>query len=213
MTEAINALSATALLQEYSRGELSPVEATRAALGRIEELDADIHAFCLVDPETTLRSAAESEERYRRGQPRGLLDGVPVAIKDLFLTPMWPTTRGSKTVDPNLHLGKAAPAVAALDRHGYVPLGKTTTTPPAIPGTTSAQPAVPAAARRQRWRRTWRRWRWVRMPAAPFASRRRFAAWSASSPPSVKSLTGRPVRLALWLMRAPWHARWRIVRC
>ena len=115
MTEAINALSATALLQEYSRGELSPVEATRAALGRIEELDADIHAFCLVDPETTLRSAAESEERYRRGQPRGLLDGVPVAIKDLFLTPMWPTTRGSKTVDPT------------LDRHGYVPLGKTTT--------------------------------------------------------------------------------------
>ncbi|MEQ9397138.1 amidase [Haliea sp.] len=127
MTEAINALSATALLQKYSRGELSPVEATRAVLGRIEELDADIHAFCLVDPETTLRSAAESEERYRRGQPRGLLDGVPVAIKDLFLTPMWPTTRGSKTVDPALHSGKSAPAVAALDRHGYVPLGKTTT--------------------------------------------------------------------------------------
>lgn len=127
MSESINALSAAALLQKYSRSELSPVEVARAALGRIEELDADIQAFCLVDPETTLRSAAESEKRYRSGQPKGSVDGVPVAIKDLYLTPIWPTTRGSKTVDPALHMGKTAPAVAALERHGYVPLGKTTT--------------------------------------------------------------------------------------
>ena len=58
---------------------------------------------------------------------RGLLDGVPVAVKDVFLTPMWPTLKGSKTVQGASTLHKEAPAVAALSRHGYVPLGKTTT--------------------------------------------------------------------------------------
>ena len=127
MSEDITALSATALLQQFRQGGLSPVEVSRAALDRIDKLDGAINAFCLVDPETTLRSAEESERRYRSGQPKGLVDGVPVAIADLFLTPMWPTTRGSKTVDPALHPGKSSPAVAALERHGYVPLGKTTT--------------------------------------------------------------------------------------
>src|SRR5690606_2956566 len=94
---------------------------------RIDRLDGEVNAFCLLDPDTTLRHARESEQRYRKGEARGAVDGVPVAIKDLFLTPMWPTTRGSKTVDTAAQSGKSAPAVAALGRHGFVPLGKTTT--------------------------------------------------------------------------------------
>ncbi|MEQ9464047.1 MAG: amidase [Haliea sp.] len=127
MSEDITALSATALLEQFRQGGLSPVEVSRAALDRIGQLDGDVNAFCLVDPETTLRCAQESEQRYRTDQVRGVVDGVPVAIKDLFLTPAWPTRRGSKTVDPAAQMGKSAPAVAAMERHGYVPLGKTTT--------------------------------------------------------------------------------------
>jgi aspartyl-tRNA(Asn)/glutamyl-tRNA(Gln) amidotransferase subunit A len=90
-------------------------------------LNGAVNAYCLLDETTTLSCAAESEARYQRGEPKGLLDGVPVAVKDVFLTPMWPTLRGSRVADAAASLGKEASAVRNLDRHGYVPLGKTTT--------------------------------------------------------------------------------------
>jgi aspartyl-tRNA(Asn)/glutamyl-tRNA(Gln) amidotransferase subunit A len=59
--------------------------------------------------------------------PRGLLDGVPVSIKDIILTKGWPTLRGSKTVDPRGPWDEDAPATARLREHGALLLGKTTT--------------------------------------------------------------------------------------
>ena len=61
------------------------------------------------------------------GQPRGLLDGVPVSIKDIILTKCWPTLRGSKTVDAKGPWNDDAPVTARLREHGAVLLGKTTT--------------------------------------------------------------------------------------
>ena len=61
------------------------------------------------------------------GQPKGLLDGVPVSIKDIVLTKGWPTLRGSKTIDPKGPWNDDAPATARLREHGAVLLGKTTT--------------------------------------------------------------------------------------
>lgn len=127
MSQDILQMTATELLRDYRQARLSPVEVARALLQQVGQLNDELNAFCLVDEETTLRYAQESEQRYHTRQPRGIVDGVPVAIKDLFLTSMWPTLRASKSVDGASTLGKSAPAVAALDRHGYVPLGKTTT--------------------------------------------------------------------------------------
>ncbi|MGZ4708027.1 MAG: amidase family protein, partial [Acidimicrobiales bacterium] len=67
------------------------------------------------------------EARWMRGEPKGLLDGVPVSIKDLLLTKGWPTLRGSKTVDAKGPWNDDAPAAARLREHGAVLLGKTTT--------------------------------------------------------------------------------------
>lgn len=120
-------MTALELLRGYRDKQFSPVEATQAMLTQIERLNPVVNAFNLVDEETTLAAARESEARYQSGDTRGLLDGVPVAIKDVFLTPQWPTIKGSKTIDPKVTLGKEAPSVAALNRHGAVPLGKTTT--------------------------------------------------------------------------------------
>lgn len=127
MTQGILRMTAVELLENYRNRSLSPVEVTRAMLDQVNRLNATVNAYCLVDEETTLNYAKESEQRYQAGQPQGLVDGVPVAVKDVFLTPMWPTLKGSRTIDPTSTLGKEAPAVAALTRHGYVPLGKTTT--------------------------------------------------------------------------------------
>ena len=120
-------LTATELLALYRAGKLSPVEATRAALERIERLDPVLNAFWLVAVEAAIASAKESEARWRRGEPRGPVDGVPVSIKDLILTRGWPTLRGSKTIDPKGPWVDDAPAVARLREAGAVLLGKTTT--------------------------------------------------------------------------------------
>jgi aspartyl-tRNA(Asn)/glutamyl-tRNA(Gln) amidotransferase subunit A len=120
-------MTATELLAEYRAGRLSPVEATADALARIEERDGDLNAFCLVDRDSALAAAAESEARWRAGAPKGLLDGVPVSVKDLLLTRGWLTLRGSHSVDPGQPWDVDAPAVARLREHHAVLIGKTTT--------------------------------------------------------------------------------------
>src|SRR5207237_2362743 len=82
---------------------------------------------CNLDSDRALDDAKASEARWTAGQPKGLLDGVPVSIKDIILTKGWPTLRGSKTVDPKGLWNDDAPATARLREHGAVLLGKTTT--------------------------------------------------------------------------------------
>ncbi|MGC1288111.1 MAG: amidase, partial [Streptosporangiaceae bacterium] len=123
----ITRLSATELLGLYRRRELSPVDATRAVLARIDTRNGATNAYCLVRDEEALASAKESEQRWQAGEPAGLLDGVPVSVKDLLLTSGWPTLRGSLTIDEAGPWTVDAPAVARLREHRAVLLGKTTT--------------------------------------------------------------------------------------
>jgi aspartyl-tRNA(Asn)/glutamyl-tRNA(Gln) amidotransferase subunit A len=127
MKNDLHALSATELLALYRKKKLSPMEVTKAVLRRIEALNPVLNAFCHLDPKKTIESARQSEKRWLKGAPQGLLDGVPVSIKDLILTRGWPTLRGSKTIDPRGPWHDDAPAVARLREHGAVLLGKTTT--------------------------------------------------------------------------------------
>jgi aspartyl-tRNA(Asn)/glutamyl-tRNA(Gln) amidotransferase subunit A len=127
MTDDLCSLTASDLLRLYRTRRVSPVEVTRAVLARIGQLNPVLNCFCLVDDRAALASARASESRWRRGEPQGLLDGVPISIKDLLLTRGWPTRRGSKTVNPRGPWNDDAPAVARLREHGAVLLGKTTT--------------------------------------------------------------------------------------
>ncbi len=120
-------LTAVELLAAYRSGELSPVEATRDALARIETYDGVVNAFCLVEAEDALAAAKESEQRWHRGEPVGAIDGVPTSIKDLLLTAGRPTLRGSHTIDPAGPWDVDAPAVARLREHNAVVIGRTTT--------------------------------------------------------------------------------------
>jgi len=120
-------LTAAELLALYRAKRLSPVEATRAVLERIERLNPVLNAFCLVDTEAAIASAMESEARWMKDAPMGALDGVPVSIKDVILARGWPTLRGSKTIDPKGPWDDDAPAVARLREAGAVLHGKTTT--------------------------------------------------------------------------------------
>jgi aspartyl-tRNA(Asn)/glutamyl-tRNA(Gln) amidotransferase subunit A len=127
MKNDLCSLTAVELLGLYRRKKVSPVEATKAVLERIKRLNPVLNAFCVVDEKQAIQSATRSEKRWLKGEPKGLLDGVPASIKDLLVTKGWPTLRGSRTVDPKQPWNDDAPAVARLREHGAVLFGKTTT--------------------------------------------------------------------------------------
>jgi aspartyl-tRNA(Asn)/glutamyl-tRNA(Gln) amidotransferase subunit A len=127
MSDHIAFLPATRLLEMYRKRELSPVAAIKGTLSRLERYEGALNAFVLYDPEGALAAARESEARWQKGEPRGLLDGVPMAIKDTQLTRGWPRLVGSKTIDPNQAWTEDAPATARLRAENAVFFGKTTT--------------------------------------------------------------------------------------
>jgi aspartyl-tRNA(Asn)/glutamyl-tRNA(Gln) amidotransferase subunit A len=127
MPDEIALLSAKDLIARFRDGSLSPVEATKAALARIEAHNPALNAFILVDADGALAEARKSEERWRLGAPRGRLDGVTTSIKDILLTKGWPTLRGSKAIPREQSWDEDAPAVARLREHGAILIGKTTT--------------------------------------------------------------------------------------
>ncbi|MEV6834262.1 amidase [Streptomyces sp. NPDC051133] len=120
-------LTAGRLLDGYRKGEFSPVDAAEQALSRARWSRPEVNAFARLTEEDALARARESEERWRRGEPAGLLDGVPVTVKDLLLLRGHPTLRGSKTISEQASWDEDAPSVARLREHGAVFLGKTTT--------------------------------------------------------------------------------------
>ncbi len=120
-------LNAAELLRLYRRKQASPVEATKAALDRISRFNEAVNAFCLIDEEGALKAARQSEERWMRGEPTGMLDGLPTSIKDLTVLAGTPMRRGSLTTDPNDVSDVDAPLPARMREQGAVFLGKTTT--------------------------------------------------------------------------------------
>jgi aspartyl-tRNA(Asn)/glutamyl-tRNA(Gln) amidotransferase subunit A len=96
-------LSMLELGKKLGSGELSSVEAVRACLARAERFDGQVKAFLTVDRDGALAQAEAADRRRRDGRRAGPLDGVPVGLKDLFLTEGCPPPRGrasSRTSSP-----------------------------------------------------------------------------------------------------------------
>ncbi len=127
MADEIAFFPATRLLALYRGKRLSPVEVIEETLRRLERYETATNAFVLYDPEAAVAMARASEARWQRGEPQGLLDGVPVALKDTVLTRGWPRMLGSRTVDPSQSWDEDSPVTARLRGEGAVFFGKTTT--------------------------------------------------------------------------------------
>jgi aspartyl-tRNA(Asn)/glutamyl-tRNA(Gln) amidotransferase subunit A len=127
LSDDVLSLSAAQLLAHFRARDLSPVEVTRAALDRIRRLQPVYNAFVLVAEEDARAAARASEARWLRGEPIGLVDGLPTTVKDLLLLKGWPTRRGSRTTNGDQTWDEDSAAVARMREHGAVFLGKTTT--------------------------------------------------------------------------------------
>ncbi len=102
---------------------VSPVELTIECLARIEKLNPALNAFINVTGESALAEARRAEEEIQRGEWRGPLHGIPIALKDLIDVAGAPTTAAS-----NLFRNRVAKEDADVVRHlknaGAVFLGK-----------------------------------------------------------------------------------------
>jgi aspartyl-tRNA(Asn)/glutamyl-tRNA(Gln) amidotransferase subunit A len=123
MSELVRS-TAAALADDLASGAVSSVELTRAHLDRIDAVDTDVHAFLHVDRDGALAQAADSDDRRARGEARGPLDGVPIAVKDVLTTRGLPTTCGSKILEGWVPPYDAA-VVQRLREAGLPILGKT----------------------------------------------------------------------------------------
>ena len=95
MSRDLAMMSATDLVQAYDAGTISPVEAAQASLDQIGKHNEAYNAFVHIDEDATLASAKASEARWTKGAPEGMLDGLPVAIKDESYIAGKPTSGGS----------------------------------------------------------------------------------------------------------------------
>ncbi|HCK75582.1 MAG TPA: amidase, partial [Gammaproteobacteria bacterium] len=119
--------TAIQLVRGYRRGDFSPVEAINAVLARIDHCESQLNAWRLVDTKRARAQARASEKRWLKGEARGSLDGVPVGIKDVTETKVWPTRNGSFVPERCSQTRVDAIVVERLKREGAILLGKTQT--------------------------------------------------------------------------------------
>lgn len=102
----------------------SPVDLTHACLKRIERYNSALNAFITVTSEQALGAAREMEAEQRRGQWRGFLHGIPIALKDNIDTAGTRTTAASELFKDRVP-SEDAEVVRRLKNAGAILLGKT----------------------------------------------------------------------------------------
>lgn len=103
--------------------EVSPVELTRACLERIELLNPKLHAFITVTDGSALEEARKAEAEITRGEWKGPLHGVPLAVKDLIETAGVKTTAASAVLKDYVPTTDAE-VIRRLKAAGAILLGK-----------------------------------------------------------------------------------------
>ena len=167
-----------------SSRKLSPVELTRAFLDRIDRLDGVVQAYITVLGDEAMGEARRAEAEILRGEYKGPLHGIPIALKDLYDTEEVRTTAGSRVMSDRVPTADAT-TTARLKAAGSILLGKLTMHEFGLgdldatsgfpmarnPWNLEHTPGAPAAARARPWRRACAWPPWAPVPAAPSGAR------------------------------------------
>jgi aspartyl-tRNA(Asn)/glutamyl-tRNA(Gln) amidotransferase subunit A len=110
------------LLSGLARKSFSATEVVKSFLARMEN-QRDLNSFVLETPEQALEAAKQADSRLAKGEAL-LLDGVPIAVKDLFCTKDIRTTACSKILSSFVPTYEST-VTANLFANGGIMLGKT----------------------------------------------------------------------------------------
>lgn len=113
----------TELVRLVRERKVSPVELVRMYLERIDRWDDRLHAYVTVSRDAALELAKEAEAAVTRGDSLGPLHGIPIGVKDQFLTRGIRTTNGMRTLAEFVP-DEDATAVTRLRDAGAIVLGK-----------------------------------------------------------------------------------------
>ncbi len=125
MNEAAD-VSVRAAAEQIRCGATTPVDLLEDTLARIRAVDPLVRAFAAFDEQQVCDAAVGLAEEARDGRHRGVLHGVPVAVKDVIDVAGYPTRGGSRATDAE-PVSADSPAVARLRAAGALVLGKTHT--------------------------------------------------------------------------------------
>jgi len=115
---------------------ISPSELLEMNIARIESTDKKVNSFVTQMFETARNDALSSTERAQNGTRLSPLDGIPIAVKDIYDTEGVITSRGSAAYKDNIP-SKDATTVKLLRDSGAIIIGKTNTHEVALGGTTN----------------------------------------------------------------------------
>ena len=103
-------------LKKLKSREISATELTRAHISRIEKYGDKLNCYITKTPERALSDAAAADERYAKGENK-VLDGIPIAMKDLF------ATRGIRTTAASRMLENFVPEYESTISQKYIDAG------------------------------------------------------------------------------------------
>jgi aspartyl-tRNA(Asn)/glutamyl-tRNA(Gln) amidotransferase subunit A len=131
--------SAVELGKLLRRKETSAAEILESALKRVEKVDGRpgmlepgpitdedmqrVHSFITLTPDRARAQAAEVDRRLKAGEDPGLLAGIPLTVKDIFVVKDTPSTAASKILSSFISPYTATP-VSRLEAAGAITLGK-----------------------------------------------------------------------------------------
>jgi len=112
------------IASDLASSKASSVEITQNYLEKIKKQNEELNCFVLICEEQAIKMAKASDERRSKGQAVGVLDGVPLAIKDLYCTKNIRTTSCSQMLKNFIPPYESTATQRAWDA-GAVLLGKT----------------------------------------------------------------------------------------
>ena len=92
-------LEVNELHEKLKKKEISAVELSEYFLKRVKKYNPELNAYLTVTEQLALEQAKQADKIIASGEKFGALTGIPLAIKDLFLTEGVRTTASSKILD------------------------------------------------------------------------------------------------------------------
>src|ERR1700740_800266 len=116
---SLHDLSAVDLIAGYKTKQFSPSEVLEDVIAHVARWEPHIKALYLFDPDGARKVAKTSTDRWNNSEPSGVLDGVPVTIKDNIASKGQPVPLGAASVQ-HVPAPKDAPPAARLREAGAI---------------------------------------------------------------------------------------------